>query len=108
MNMSIDECIDDAIMQLSPQSFGSQSNSILCEDECEIFVWPQTWDDASCGFGGMCAQMITTKSTVVIIGPEEDACVYHGGKLAYKLDNIDENFREAIDDKNLPGKMGNQ
>lgn len=106
MNMSIDKCVDDAVLQLTPQSFGSQSNTSVCEDECEIFVWPQTWSDASCGSGGCCAQMITTKPTVVVIGPNGDACVYHGGKMAYKVDSIDEKFREAIDKKDLPGKIG--
>lgn len=103
--MSIDKCVHDAVLQLTPQSFGSQSNTILCEDECEIFVWPQTWDDASCGLGGLCAQMITTKPTIVVIGPMGDACVYHGGKLAYKIDAVDAKFREAIDNKDLPSKM---
>jgi len=103
--MSIDKCVNDALVQLEPQSFGSQSNTLICEDECEVFVWPQTWSDASCGFGGLCIQMITTRSTVVVIGPTGDACVYHGGKLAYKVDSIDEKFREAIDNKNLPGKI---
>lgn len=105
MNISIDRCIDDALLQLMPQSFGDQSNAIVCEDECEIFVWPQTWDDGSCGSGGLCIQMITTKPTIVVIGPIGDACVYHGGKLAYKVDSVDEKFREAIDKKYLPGKI---
>ncbi len=103
--MSIDKCVDDAILQLTPQSFGPRTNTILCEDECEIFVWPQTWNDGSCGSGGLCIQAITTKPTVVVIGPMGDACVYHGEGLAYKVDNVDEKFREAIDNKKLPGKM---
>lgn len=103
--MSIDRCVDDAMLQLEPQSFGSQSNTSLSEDECEIFVWPQTWNDASCGSGGLCAQMITTKPTVVVIGPMGDACVYHGGRWAYKVDSVDEKFREGIDNHELPGKV---
>lgn len=105
MDMSIDHCVDDALLQLKPNSFGSQSNTVLSEKECEIFVWPQTWDDASCGSGRFSAQVITTASTVVVIGPMEDACVYHGGKMAYKIENVDEKFREAIDNRNIPGKV---
>lgn len=104
-NTSIDKCVDNALQQLVPQCFGPQSNTVIHEDECEIFVWPQTWSDASCGSGGPCAQMITTKSTIVVIGPTGDACVYHGGNLAYKVESVDEKFRKGIDNKDLPGKI---
>jgi hypothetical protein len=104
--MSIDKCVQDAVIKLSPQDFGNgQSNTSLDENECEIYVWPQTWSDMSCGFGGMSGQMITTKPTVVVIGPMQDACVYHGGKMAYKVNSVDEKFRKAVDNRNLPSTM---
>ena len=95
---SIDRCIDDAIKRLS------SDNGSVNEQECEIFVWPQTWEDTSCGAGGLCGQAITTASTVVVVGPTEEACVYHGGRLAYQV-SVDDDFRRAIDNKQLPGKV---
>jgi len=110
MNISIDICINDAISRLSPQSFEFgdgvvQTNSSLSQCECKIFVWPQTWNDLSCGFGDMCGQAIAETLSVVVIGPMQDACVYHDGKLAYKLDEVGEEFWKCIDNRELPGKM---
>jgi len=99
--ISIDKCIEDAFKRLTPMYY----NSEVLDVECEIYVWPQTWSDASCGDGGFAGQMMTSASTVAVIGPNRDACVYHGGNLAYLIDNVNENFWKAIDDRHLPGKM---
>lgn len=94
LRISIDKCIEESIRELDAM-----------EMECEIFVWPQTWSDASCGAGGLCSQAITTAPTVVVIASNNRACVYHGGRKAYTVDEINEEFRRAIDNKQLPGKM---
>lgn len=110
----IDKCIDDALNMLSPQIFTfetddgpvTQSNSSLMENECEIYVWPQTWGSTAGGFGGIGGQMITSSLTTVVIGPNQDACVYHGGRLAYKIDEISDHFRECVNTRSMPGQRG--
>ena len=103
--MSIDTCVKDALNKLLPQTFGNgQSNSGLDERECEIYVWPQTWSDTNCGFGGMAGQMITSASTVVVVGPMQDACVFHGNRLAYKIEHVSEYFWICVKNQKMPGK----
>ncbi|MHA2279948.1 MAG: hypothetical protein ACXAC5_03605 [Promethearchaeota archaeon] len=104
---SIDECVRDALSRLSPQQFfDDQNNTCLDEIECEIHVWPQTWSDASCGHDcEVSLQVITSAPTVVILGPMQDACVYHGGTFAYKIDQTDKNFWAAIDQRHMPSKQ---
>lgn len=99
--ISIDGCIADALRKLEPMPY----NKRVLDVECEIYVWPQTWEDTSCGQGGVAGQMMTSAPTVVIVGPNSDACVYHGGNLAYHIDRVNENFWQAIDNRHLPGKM---
>ena len=105
--MSIDQCIQDAVRRLACQQFhDGQNNTILNEKECEIYVWPQSWPDASCGDNsGFSAQAITSAPTVVILGPMGDVCVYHGGKFAYKIDQTNESFWACLDDRHMPSKQ---
>lgn len=104
---SLDECVHDALSRLSPQQFDDeQNNTSLDEKECEIYTWPQTWSDASCGHNcGFSAQMITSAPTVVVLGPMQDACVYHGGDFAYKINQTDASFWAAIDEQYMPSQQ---
>lgn len=108
--MYLDKCVEESLAKLSPMSFKNQDGDIfhvnltVDENECEIYVWPQIWSDTSCGFGGLAGQMITNASTVVVVGPQLDACVYHGGRFAYKIEQVGENFWKAIDNRELPAK----
>lgn len=101
MQVSIDKCIDDALNKLEPMPY----NKTVIDIECEVYVWPQTWSDTTCGGGGIGGQMITSAPTVVVVGPNQDACIYHGGNLARKLDLVNRNFWKAIDNRRFPGKM---
>jgi hypothetical protein len=104
---SIDECIQDALSRLSPQQFfDGQKNTSLNEKECEIHVWPQTWSDASCGHDcGFSAQALTSAPTVVVLGPMQDACIYHDGDFAYKIDQAGEVFWAAMNERHMPSKQ---
>lgn len=110
--MSVDKCIDDALTKLSPQRFELmdgegvtvQTNRSLGKHECQIFAWPQEWDDTSCGqngsfFGG---QMLTKALTVIVIGPMMDACVYHNGEFAYELESMNNEVWDCIKSQSLP------
>lgn len=48
-----------------------------------VYSFPQTWGSTALGFGGVGGAAMTTAQTVVIT-LDRDACVYFGGRLAYK------------------------
>ena len=103
MHISIDDCVTDSLARLEPKSFEEgHTNISVSEHECEIYVWPQEWDDSSCGFGGMSCGMITKSPTVVVIGPMEDVMVYHAGEFAYKTE-VSDKFWNCVKNNNLPG-----
>ncbi len=103
-HMSIDKCIEDAMLKLTPQKFGNQSNTEVLQENCEIYAWPQHWPSADCGTGECSNLAITTSTTVVIIGPEQDACIYHNSQFAYKIEDTDGIFWACLDQREMPGR----
>lgn len=101
LKISIDKCIQEALEELKP----SLLNTRVLEEECQIYAWPQTWEDASCGFGGLACQAVTTSISVVVIGPNLDACIFHGGVLSYKINEVSNKFWECVQNHNLPGQL---
>jgi hypothetical protein len=64
----------------------------------------QTWPDASCGFGGIAAQVLTDAQTVVVSAPDGSlALVYVRGKFAYVVERPNQAFWDAVRDRQLPG-----
>lgn len=55
------------------------------EDECEVYVFSQTWSSTALGYGGVGGQAITQAYTVVVVSEMTGhAAVYFGsGRLAY-------------------------
>jgi hypothetical protein len=62
-------------------------------DQCEVTLFQQTWGSTALGFGGIGGQAITSADTVVVEGPQGDACVYFGGQFAYHVKRPNERFR---------------
>jgi hypothetical protein len=64
----------------------------------------QTWPDASCGFGGIAAQVLTDAQTVVVSAPDGSlAAVYVRGEFAYVVERPNQAFWDAVRDGQLPG-----
>jgi hypothetical protein len=64
----------------------------------------QTWPDASCGFGGIAAQVLTDAQTVLVSAPDGAlAAVYVRGEFAYVVERPNQAFWDAVRDRNLPG-----
>lgn len=59
--------------------------------DVEIYSFPQTWSSTALGFGGIGGQAITSAQTTVVICGNE-ACVYFGGRFAYKVENTKDEF----------------
>jgi hypothetical protein len=70
----------------------------------EVISFRQTWPDASCGFGGIAAQVLTDAQTVVVSAPDGSlALVYVRGEFAYVVERPNQAFWDAVRDRQLPG-----
>lgn len=64
----------------------------------------QTWPDASCGFGGIAAQVLTDAQAVVVSAPDSSlAVVYVRGEFAYVVERPNQAFWDAVRERQLPG-----
>jgi hypothetical protein len=70
----------------------------------EVISFRQTWPDASCGFGGIAAQVLTDAQTVVVSAPDRSlALVYVRGEFAYGVERPNQAFWDAVRDRQAPG-----
>ena len=90
--------VEDACRRLTPYGPGVT----LWPPDCEVFSWPQTWSDSTCGFGGGGGQAMTAVQCVVVVGPVGDACVYHG-RFAKHVQRPSEKFFAAMRVWRMPG-----
>ncbi len=58
--------------------------------ELEVYAFPQCWGSTALGFSGVGGQAMTTAQTV-IVSLASTACVYFGGRLAYKVEDWQRN-----------------
>jgi hypothetical protein len=69
-----------------------------------ITSFRQTWPDASCGFGGIAAQVLTDAQTVVVSAHDGTrALVYVRGEFAYVVERPNQAFWDAMRDRQAPG-----
>jgi hypothetical protein len=69
-----------------------------------VTTFRQTWPDASCGFGGIAAQVLTDAQTVVVGALDGAlAVVYVRGDFAYVVERPNQAFWDAVRDRQLPG-----
>jgi hypothetical protein len=72
----------------------------------EVISFRQTWPDASCGFGGVAAQVLTDAQTVIVNAPDGSlALVYVRGEFAYVVERPNQAFWDAVRDRQLPGAV---
>jgi hypothetical protein len=70
----------------------------------DVYSFRQTWPDASCGFGGIAAQVLTDAQTVVAGARDASrAVVYVRGEFAYVMDRPNQAFWDAVRARQLPG-----
>jgi len=89
----IQATLDDATARLGGDFTGLQ-----------VISFRQTWPDASCGFGGIAAQVLTDAQTVVVSAPDGSlAAVYVRGEFAYVVERPNQAFWDAVRAHQLPG-----
>jgi hypothetical protein len=76
--------------------------------EVEVYHFPQTWSDTSCGFGGIAGQAFTTIYTTVVIESMTNAAVYMGGRHAYTVQCISEEFEEDLRNHRMAAARGDK
>lgn len=72
--------------------------------EVEVYHFPQTWGSTALGFGGVGGQAMTSAYTTVVILDNHYAAVYFAGRLAYKIDPVNEEFMRDLSAHNLAAR----
>lgn len=75
------------------------------KDDCEVFVFPQTWGSTALGFGGAGGQAMTMAYTT-IVSIQSHAAVYFGGRLAYVVANPNQRFWEHVAQQSMVAAGG--
>jgi hypothetical protein len=55
------------------------------EHECDVVLFGQVWTGEAIGLCDGDAELRLEQDTVVVVGPEQDACVYAGARLLYHV-----------------------
>lgn len=75
---------------------GKMKESRPRADMVDCVMFQQMWGSTALGFGGLGGAAMTSAYTVVITGPMGDACVYFGGRFAYRVDRVNEQFQNDM------------
>jgi hypothetical protein len=99
--------LDDVIARPVRYSTSAEPPGVATQDSTlslDITSFRQTWPDASCGFGGIAAQVLTDAQTVVVCARDRSlAAVYVRGECAYVVKRPNQAFWDAMRERQLPG-----
>ncbi|PRY38492.1 hypothetical protein CLV58_109219 [Spirosoma oryzae] len=65
------------------------------QGDINCYHFQQTWGSTALGFGGMGGSAITQAYTTVIVCKQQ-AVVYFGGRKAYRVDQMNQNFADDL------------
>lgn len=94
-NDNTEKCTQEAI-KIHQNHYGSPKN-IKCTSLIETF------NDASCGFGGMAAQTLTDIDVIVVQIDKNTNHVFIGGEYAYTVDK-NNLFQQRLKSQTVPGR----
>ena len=99
----VQQVLQDALSRFAAIATAQATQPVEFSD-LAISSFRQTWPDASCGFGGIAAQVVTDAQTVVVHWPlGNTVLVYVRGEFAYRLNAPTQAFWEAVGNQRLPG-----
>ena len=105
------QVLDDAMARLAQHTTSEESQDSSAADgalSLDVTSFRQTWPDASCGFGGIAAQVLTDAQTVVVSARDgSTAVVYVRGEFAYAVERPNQAFWGAVRERQLPGATAN-
>lgn len=102
----IQRVLEDAMARLAE---GVTDRSLLPVgfSTLDVCSFRQTWPDASCGFGGIAAQVLTDAQTVVVSWRTGNtgnvALVYIRGDFAYLVSEPTSMFWQSVQERHIPG-----
>lgn len=62
------------------------------EEECDVVLFGQIWSGQALGLQGPGAARPLERDTTVVVGPEQDACVYVSTELVYHINHPNRRF----------------
>jgi hypothetical protein len=99
--------LDDAMTRPVRHSTSGEPLDASASDSTlslNVASFRQTWPDASCGFGGIAAQVLTDAQTVIVSASDGSlAVVYVRGEFAYIVERPNQAFWDAVRAHQLPG-----
>lgn len=95
----------DPVTKSRRKSTGEFKDQRPYSGNVETFIFPQTWSSTALGFGGVGGQAFTAAYTVVVTGPQGDACVYFGGRFAYRVPRLSQVFMEDLRSHSMVSRM---
>jgi hypothetical protein len=110
LGQKLDRVIEDAMEryktapELAPFRALYGKNFRIFPGDFGAVMFPQSWGDTSCGFGGMAGQAFTSAYTVILI--DENAglnFVYINFRFAYLVTRPSEYFYECVAKQRFPG-----
>jgi len=110
IGQKLDKVIEDAVQryQTAPELAQFRAlygkNFRIFPSDFYVVMFPQSWGDTSCGFGGMGGQAITTAPTVVLTDENAGVIfVYINFRFAYLVTRPSDYFRECMEKQRFPG-----
>lgn len=70
----------------------------------EVYSFPQTWGDTTCGHGGIGGQAVTQAQTIIFRTDMGGWWVYQAGEFSYHVERGNEEFYEHVKNWNLIGE----
>lgn len=72
-------------------------------DECDVTMFSQCWSDRDIGFREDSGDVAHDGQTVVVMGPQGDACVYFGPQFVYRIAHPNRRFFLDVAAQRLEG-----
>lgn len=72
-------------------------------DECEVVMFNQCWSDEELGFKSGTTGRVHEGQTVIVMGPQGDACVYFGTEHVYTIKQPNRRFFLDVAAQRLEG-----
>lgn len=98
----LDKCIQDSKEAFFKDKKDYKPGNLIypvLEHDLSVHMWPQTWANTSCGFGGISGQAFTTSYLVVI--EYYDRYRVYNGRFAFQLERPNKKFMEQFVQRNI-------
>lgn len=75
------------------------------KSQADVYMFPQSWGDTTCGHGGIGGQAITQAQTIVFDTNSSGWYVYQGGAFSYHIEAPNNQFFDDLRGWSLVGEV---